>query len=178
VRLLILLDVVFCHTFWSFGSFAVRGGQIAGTDILAVSAGVEVRVCLFFAPTLYDYLLAAREVSLSMRKLFFNRNKMRSSLQLLNQVDLIYLLLNQCGLSAANFYGSGFNKQIGTRTVAVEVRELHLAAFRLFAPKFLGCLKKAFVFLLQTRVVVGESFPKVSEMLAFKLIPFLHASFA
>lgn len=131
---------------------------------------MEVRVRLLFTPTLYDYLLAAREVSLSIRKLFFNRDQMRSSLKLLNQVDLIYLLLNQYWLrhSAAYFYCSSFGEQIGTRTVAIKVGELSLVALRLFAPKLLGCLKEAFVFLLQTRVVVGEGFPEVAEMLAFK----------
>lgn len=103
---------------------------------------------------------------------------MRASLQLLNQLYLMYLLL-QHWLSqfAADFNGSGFGEQIGPRTIGVEAGQ-HLSAFRLFAPEFLGCFEQAFVFLLETRVVVGEGFPEVAEVFAFKLVALLHASFA
>lgn len=84
MRLLKFGGIVFLDKFWSWSGCALRCLHIAGTNIFAVSARVEVRARLLFALTLINYLLAARKVLLDMRKLFFHCDQMRSTLQLLH----------------------------------------------------------------------------------------------
>jgi len=73
-----------------------------------------------------------------------------------------------------DFYSFGFVEQIIPCIVAACL----ILLLRFFTPDLLGCLKQTFVFLLQARVVVGESFSEVPKILAFKSIPLLHASLA